>query len=153
MRRFVPVVLLVVLVAVAVVAWRDAARRLAVSRLCAAVEAGDWRRGLEDGPTLVGTDEHGLRAADCLALAHFGAQDADAALAVLDSAIAGSTTWMPRPLLAAAVIDARRRQGRARAAAELARRATAVHPSRVGWRSPSSRRAWRPRTPPPFSTR
>ncbi|MEM8932868.1 MAG: hypothetical protein AAGE94_16910 [Acidobacteriota bacterium] len=128
MRRPLLLLVLLVLIGVAAFTWRDAGQRMAVDRLCAAVEAGDWRHGLDVGPSLVGDDEHGLRAADCLALAHFGAQDPGAALAVLDRAIATSDTWMPRPLLAAAVLDAQRRRGRARAAAELARRATAVHP-------------------------
>lgn len=128
--------LLLLLVAAAVagsvglVSVRRAGEQLAVMHACDAVQAGRWQDALDGTRGRVGDDEVGRAAGECRCRALLATGRGAECETLLEGLLADGRDegWAPSPDLAVHMIQTLREEGRRREAAELARRAGAIHP-------------------------
>lgn len=126
MRRWAQIALLVALLVAVAFAVRRSSARLALyrgaERVCAATEAGDWATALEASTSDLPPTVAGLRTADCrcVALMETGRKRECVALLERELAVPEARDWLPRPLLTAVVVEARRQRGDLPGALQLA---------------------------------
>ena len=113
--------------AAGVVSVRRVGDQVAVLEACEAAERGDFEGALARTAGRTGRDATGLAAAECRCKALLATGAGDACLSLLEPLLA-ETAWAPGPELSVHVIQTWREAGRARDAAELARRAARLHP-------------------------
>jgi hypothetical protein len=126
--------LLLAAVAVALAAGAVSVRRvgeqIAVLEACDAADAGNWAAALAGTEGRVGPDATGRAAAECRCRALLASGRGSACTDLMDALLAQpeADDWAPSPALSVHLVQTRRDAGRAREAAELARRAARAHP-------------------------
>jgi hypothetical protein len=135
MRRvYVLAAVVALLGGVGVVAVDRTRDELAAIEACDAVQRGDAHAALTLTEGRVGTDAAGRTAAECRCLAQLASGDAQACDSMMSSLLRDprSAGWAPGPALSTHLIQEWRDAGRAADAADLAKRAGALHPTDPG---------------------
>jgi hypothetical protein len=104
--------------------------QLAVIEACEATRTGDFAAALAETENRIDASETGRAAAECRCLALLASQRGPECAELMAGLLAdpGAKGWAPRPDLSIHLIQTWRDEGRAAEAAELARRAAALHP-------------------------
>jgi hypothetical protein len=116
--------------AIGFVSYERVQDQLTALETCEAAHAGNWARALARSEGRTGADVTGRSAAECRCMALLATGAEHACVELLDGILADpeAEDWAPGPALAVHLIQTRRDAGRTLEAAELARRATRVHP-------------------------